>query len=448
MTFWRTLLSVGAPALALCACVNAPAQMASRSESVAAGLDPERYIVAGIENERLALTLRAGSSPRGYDGVAAYGPSPHARQVMQKLESDYGLREVTAWPIDPLHMHCAVLEIPANSDRNALLADLARDPRIKLAQPLQNFTTRTEGYNDPYVGLQRGFEQMDVADAHTVSRGDGVKIAVIDTGADTTHPDLRGVVSKTLNFVDRDKHQFNHDRHGTEVVGVIAAVANNRQGIVGIAPRAQIWVFKSCWQLQPDSDPAHCNSFTLAQALVAALDGGAQVVNLSLAGPDDPLLHSLIQEGLRRGILFVGAAPNGAATAQDRFLHQSGVIEVASMDSKPQTDGRLYAPGNEILTLLPGDRYDFVSGASLATAHVTGAVALMLAAHPNMPAATVYQLLSTTSEQFANADGSRSNLGVDACAALAAATGRGKCNHFEPHQERVAGGAKGAISAR
>jgi hypothetical protein len=158
--------------------------------------------------------------------------------MMQALENDYGLREVSAWPIEPLHMHCAVLEVPEGSDRPTLLAALAHDRRIKLAQPLQSFATRTENYNDPYVGLQRGFQQMDVADAHPWSRGDGVKVAIIDTGADVQHPDLRGNIVTAANFVDSDDQQFQRDRHGTEMAGVIAAVANNREGIVGV-PRAR-----------------------------------------------------------------------------------------------------------------------------------------------------------------------------------------------------------------
>ena len=121
-------------------------------------------------------------------------------------------------------MHCAVLELPAGSDRNAVLAALAKDPRVKLTQPLQTFATRTENYNDPYVGLQRGFQQMDVAGAHPWSRGEGVKIAIIDTGADILHPDLRGSIAAAANFVDADDAQFRRDRHGTEMAGVIAAV--------------------------------------------------------------------------------------------------------------------------------------------------------------------------------------------------------------------------------
>ena len=264
---------------------------------------------------------RAATTP-----LAAYGPTLAARQMMQALENDYGLREVSAWPIEPLHMHCAVLEVPEGSDRPTLLAALAHDRRIKLAQPLQSFATRTENYNDPYVGLQRGFQQMDVADAHPWSRGDGVKVAIIDTGADVQHPDLRGNIVTAANFVDSDDQQFQRDRHGTEMAGVIAAVANNREGIVGVAPGARLLLFKACWQASLDADAAVCNSFTLARALVAAFDAHAQIVNMSLAGPADPLLNGLIREGLRRGVLFVGAASTDGAQG---LLQQPGIIEVA-----------------------------------------------------------------------------------------------------------------------
>src|ERR1700692_280237 len=217
---------------------------------------------------------------------------------MRALENDYGLREVSAWPIDPLHMHCAVLEVPEGTDRNTVLAALAHDRRIKLAEPLQSFATRSEPYNDPYVGLQRGFREMDVAEAHPRPRGEGVRVAIIDTGADTEHPDLRGNIVAATNFVDSDDRQFRQDRHGTEMAGVIAAVANNGEGIVGIAPGARILLFKACWQGRLDADAARCNSFTLARALVAAFDSHATIVTLSLAGRAAPLLAYFIVQGL------------------------------------------------------------------------------------------------------------------------------------------------------
>jgi len=221
------------------ACSSAPVRIDSRALGNQASLSSDRFIIVAVDNVAAAYVAHAGGTPRGYDTVADYGASAHAREVLHAVEREYGLREVNAWPIGPLQIHCAVLEIPSGADRTQLLAALSKDRRVKLTQPLQTFATRTEDYNDPYVGLQRGFQQMDVADAHPWSRGEGVKVAIIDTGVDIQHPDLRASIAAAVNFVDEDDAQFRRDRHGTEMAGVIAAVANNGEGIVGVAPNAR-----------------------------------------------------------------------------------------------------------------------------------------------------------------------------------------------------------------
>jgi hypothetical protein len=108
------------------ACGNGPVRIESRALANEISQSPERFII-------LAVDIDPG-----------YEPTSRARQLMRSLESEYGLREVGAWPIEPLHMHCVVLEIPADTDRVSLLTKLSRDPRISLAQPLQTFATRTE----------------------------------------------------------------------------------------------------------------------------------------------------------------------------------------------------------------------------------------------------------------------------------------------------------------
>jgi len=411
--------------LMACACSNTPVRIESRALADQVSQTPDHFIIAAVNNDPVPFVARAGSTPRGYDGISAYGPSVAARQMMRALENDYGLREVSAWPIEPLHMHCAVLAVPEGMDRSTLLETLSHDTRIKLAQPLQTFATRTGAYNDPYVGLQRGFQQMDVAEAHPWSRGEGVKVAIIDTGADTQHPDLRGNIATAANFVDADDQQFQRDRHGTEMAGVIAAVANNREGIVGIAPGARLLLLKACWQARLDADAARCNSFTLARALVAAFDAHAQIINMSLAGPADPLLNELIREGLHRGVLFVGAASAESATGQAGLLHQPGVIEVASAGTQSAPGSALTAPGREILTLMPGGHYDFASGDSIATAQVTGIVALLLAKNAALTGADVYRLLRETSGHPGGVEGGATQ--VDACAAVVSLIGKGSC---------------------
>ena len=420
-------LILGAAIALASACSSAPVRIDSRGLGDQPADSSDRFIIVAVENTPTAFVAHAGATPRGYDTVADYGATAEARKALRDVELEYGLREVNAWPIAPLHIHCAVLQIPSGADRSTLLARLSKDHRVKLTQPLQTFATRTEGYNDPYVGLQRGFQQMDVADAHPFSRGDGVKVAIIDTGVDIQHPDLRGSIASAVNFVDADDAQFQRDRHGTEMAGVIAAVANNREGIVGVAPNARLLIYKACWQARSDADAARCNSFTLARALTAAFAAHAQIVNLSLAGPDDPLLGDLIREGQHRGVLFVGAASGDPGAPG--LMHQAGVIEVASADSHAAIESVLYAPGREILTLLPGGHYDFASGASIATAQVSGVIALMLAKNPALTAASAYRLLRDTSSTLKAVDGAVK--GIDACAAVVTLVGQGSCHSSE-----------------
>jgi Subtilase family len=419
MSRWAAFLAVAL----LSGCGTTGVRIESKALGGVPAQSSDGFIIAAVDNDPNSFLAPAGGTPRGYDNIVPYGATSTARARMRALEKDYGLREVSEWPIEPLHMDCAVLKIPEGADRAALLAGMSADPRVKLAEPLQTYSTRSS-YNDPYLELERGFRQMDVIDAHLLSSGQGVKVAIIDTGADTQHEDLRGRIAAADNFVDSDTEQFRRDRHGTEMAGVIAAVANNHEGIVGVAPEARLLLFKACWQLHVEADAASCNSFTLARALVAAMDAQVQVVNLSLVGPDDPLLRGLIQAGMRRGIVFVGAASD-TADGQRGLSQLPGIIEVASTERRSPSDAAVYAPGNDILTLMPGGHYDFASGDSIATAEVTGVVALLLAENHNLTASATSKLLRDTSTRAkAPADGTGH---VDACAAVVALLGRGTC---------------------
>lgn len=407
-------------ALWLAGCASAPTG-APVAELQAMREHPERLIVVAVANPKASASVVAGSTTAGYATLQPYLGSAHARQTINALKRSHGLTELVAWPIQALRVHCAVLELPAGVARDELVRSLARDPRFEIVQPLQSFDGQSQpdpAYNDPYASLQRGLVEIEAARAHVGSRGHGVSVAIIDTGVDASHPDLQDRVASARNLVDRDAVQFGRDRHGTEVAGVIAAVANNRLGIVGIAPEASLKVYKACWQ-QPGGR-ARCNSFTLAQALAASLDEGAQVINLSLAGPRDELLGRLVKHAVAQGRIVVGAVP--ADGSLDGFpLGVAGVIAVDSM-GRPERPGVLKAPGRDILTLMPGGHYDFSSGSSLAAAHVSGVVALLLAMPDAPRPASVRALLESSR---ARSDGTGS---ISACGAIAALRRSPNCN--------------------
>lgn len=395
-------------ALWLAGCAALPGSGPLSPSLAQSSTDDSNLVIVAIDNPTAAGPARPASTRPGYPG-ARYAASTAALRTMRALATQYSLAEVTAWPIDVLDMHCAVLRIPATASRESLIASLSADPRVRVAQPMNSFQLRSGKYNDPYAPLQTGFQSMDAASAQLFSRGEKVRVAVIDTGLDTGHPDFGDRIVVQRNFVDHDRQQFRRDRHGTAVAGVISAAANNRLGIVGVAPRVQVIALKACWEADAASQDARCNSLTLAQALAAAIHERARVVNLSLTGPHDPLLNALVAAGTQRGIVYVGAAPD--EDGRDDFpAGAPGVIGVGMAEDAHRREGVLRAPGREVVTLVPGGNYDFLSGPSLATAHVSGAVALLLAARDDLDRNALFDLLS------------RSGTQINACIALAELT--------------------------
>ncbi len=337
-------------------------------------------IVVGFANAPHAAPGPAGTTGSRYGG-SGYTVGQSASQQAKRVAAAYALHEVASWPIQALAMHCAVFEISDGRSVAAVLARLSHDKRVVLAQPLQEFHTLTAAgaagsYNDPLYDLQTNLAALGIARAQERSQGAGVRIALIDTAVDAAHPDLTGRIVRSHSFVPGAAAPAAARRHGTAMAGVIAAVANNHIGIVGIAPRAEIEVFEACWQLAAGADAAACNTFTLAQALAAALASGAPLVNLSFAGPADPLLTALVQSGLKHGVTFVGAAAEPTAPFPTAI---AGVISAGGSE-QAAPPGAFTAPAQHVMTLRPQGEYDFASGSSVAAAEVTGIIALLLSA--------------------------------------------------------------------
>ena len=419
------LLVVAAIALGACAHsrpVVSRAEQAKPSPTLVSSMDSRRDIVLAVANPFTPPGMHAGSSSLGYIPSGHYGAGQRAAATLAALKQSYGWREVTGWPIKALDLYCVVLEPPAGVARDTLLKALANDDRVQLAQPLQEYSVYAEEprvarrYNDPYVDLERGFVETDAAIAHNLSQGDGAHVAIVDTGVDMTHPDLRGHIHDTRNLVDGDATTFNRDSHGTEVAGVIAAIGNNHQGIVGMAPKAILSVYKACWYPPLPDVGARCNTFTLAKALAAVVDTDTRIVNLSLGGPVDPLLNKLLAQLLSRGCIVVTAMPPEGNTSG--FPNsEPGVIVVRTTDAAAAPSGVLSAPGRDILTTQPGDKYDFSSGSSMAAAHVSGIAALLLSMAPELDAKTLHDLLLRTSRI------SNGTLQVNAASAVATLRG-------------------------
>jgi subtilisin family serine protease len=386
---------------------------------------PAQFIVVAVANPLSSRPAAVGGTAHGYGSGSNYRVGATAANNIRAIARDHTLTLVSEWPIESLRMHCVLFRIPPGTTREAVLAKLRADPRVTLAQPLHEFESATAepppAFDDPYAKLQTNMNALDVADAHHVSRGAGVRVAVIDTGIDTEHPDLAGRTQLTRNYIDDDVKAFRGDRHGTQVAGLIAAATNNGIGIVGVAPDVTLFAYKACWQ-PPASRSGRCNSFTLAQALADALTDKAQVINLSLVGPNDPLLEALVAKAVDAGSIVVGAASGDLRSGFPAELPR--VLAVAESERADAGD-KLRAPARDLVTLVPDGHYDFASGSSLATAQVTGVVALLLARDQKLDVARLRDLLTKSTRRHDTTHGPYQS--VNACMALAAIVTRTSC---------------------
>src|SRR4051812_28862084 len=378
---------------------------------------PGQFIVVAVANPVTGRPAAVGGTAHGYGTTTNYRISATAAALIHELERKHSLTLISEWPIEQLQMHCVLFRIPPGTTREAVIEKLLQDKRVLIAQPLNEFESATSAappQADPYARLQTNFSALDVAEAHNISRGAGIRVAIIDTGVDIQHPDLAGRTQLTRNYIDDDDVEFRNDRHGTQVAGLIAAAANNGIGTIGVAPDVKLLAYKACWQPSP-SVGGRCNSFTLAQALADALLAKAQVINLSLVGPSDPLLEALVGKATDAGVIVVGAVSDDPRFGFPAKLPR--VLPVAEAETSQDAGRVLRAPARDIVTLVPNGHYDFASGSSLATAQVTGVVALLLARNQKLGVDKLRAMLAQSTQKHDTTRGPF--LSVNACTAVA-----------------------------
>lgn len=374
------------------------------------------------EEARILVMLRV--PPAHFRPEAGYGGGYDAqsgqsarRRLANELASAHGLVVESDWPMPSLGVDCFLLKAPANQPLDAVLDALAKDSRTAWAQPLHNF--HSLAHNDPLYALQPAATEWHLAEVHTVTTGRDVSIAQLDTGVELKHPDLAGQISIAENFVDASPYAA--EAHGTAVAGIIAARADNGIGIAGIAPGARLMALRACWQVDAT---AQCNSFTLAKAFQFALERGARVINLSVTGPEDKLLHLLLDAALIRGVTVVGAVDSQTVGGGFPASHP-GVIAVSAQGLADAGDPAqtVAAPGRDVPTTLPVDRWGFVDGTSFAAAHVSGLVALLQQVAPSLGPEQTRALLRVAP----GTDSSQTGQGIDVCAMITRATGACSC---------------------
>src|SRR5262245_50568031 len=256
------------------------------------------------------------------------------------------------------------------------------------------------GRGDKGASEQYVVNKLQLADVHKVATGRGVLVAVVDSAIDMNHPDLAGAFVEQYDAVGRrEKPHF----HGTGMVGAIAA----HRKLLGIAPQARILA------IQAFSSTTRQTPEATTKQILAGLDWavrkGARVINMSFAGPYDPMLQLAMKNAHAKGVVLIAAAGNLGPRSQPLYpAADPHVIAVTAVDENDHLFAQavrgphvaVAAPGVDVMVPAPEQTYQLTTGTSVAAAHVSGVAALLIERHPNVDAATILEVLTSTARKL------------------------------------------------
>lgn len=255
----------------------------------------------------------------------------------------------------------------------------------------------------PAETLPWGVNRIDAERAWEVTRGAGIKVAVIDTGIDHLHQDIAPNFAGGVSFVPGESFSDGNG-HGTHVAGIIGA-RQNGSGVVGVAPNCSLYSVKAL-------DRSGSGRYSaIISAIAWCVRNGIDVINMSLGGPDHvQALENACDYASAHNVLIVAAAGN-AGPREDSVAYPGrygSVIAVSAVDTSGNLANfssrgehvDLAAPGVQILSTLPGNRYGRNNGTSMAAPHVAGTAALAISSHRFTPVQTIRQILERTADHL------------------------------------------------
>jgi major intracellular serine protease len=242
--------------------------------------------------------------------------------------------------------------------------------------------------NEEIKEVPKGVELIQAPKLWNETKGKGIKVAVLDTGCETAHPDLKDRIIGGRNFTDDDRSNpdiyTDYNGHGTHVAGTIAAQENDT-GVIGVAPEAGLLIVKVL-------NKAGSGKYDwIIKGIHYAIEEKADIISMSLGGPADvPELHEAIKTAVNNNILVVCAAGNegDGDDSTNEFAYPGAYNEVISVGAINLERGSseftnshneidLVAPGEGITSTYLNGKYATLSGTSMAAPHVSGALALI-----------------------------------------------------------------------
>lgn len=299
-----------------------------------------------------------------------------------------------------------VVNVPKGSV-DKVIKTLLDMPQVATATP--NYIAQKQSVtNDPSLEKEWGMFQIQAASSSTKSAWDttvgkpAIKIAILDTGIEKTHPDLDGKVIVEKNFTSMPDTE-DHDGHGTLVAGIIAAVGNNSSGMAGIAHGASLMNVKVL------NDEGIGTYADIADGIVWAADNGAKVINFSFGGTIDlPILQDAVDYAHNKGVVLVAPAGNSGTTSALFPANYEHVISVAATDdTDTKIDSssfgpwvKVAAPGEKIYSTYKNNSYAYASGTSMASAFTSGLAALVWTTKDCVTNTCVTDRIESTADQI------------------------------------------------
>jgi subtilisin family serine protease len=364
-----------------------------------------------------ALTANRPHRPRE---ILVLVDAARAREIAARLARQYNVIADPRVPIALLAGAIVRLRLTGNRSLETLLEALSTDPDVQLAQPDYDYRV-SKGTTLPQTVPQYAGATIRLEQAHRLARGNGVMIAVIDTAIEAAHPELIGTIAGTFDAVADGPSPA--EPHGTEIAGILVA----HSALKGVAPEAKVLSVRAF--RGGKTSPAQSTSLQLLKGINWAFASGAKVMNMSFTGPMDPLLERIIKAAAAKGVIFIAAAGNNGPTGAPVYpAAYPEVIAVAATDEKDKRYSEanhgdyicIAAPGVDIIAPALRGSYELSSGTSMAAAHVSGVVALLLERDEKLSWSEVRAILSSSARKPDTSSGGKA-LGagiVDAASAL------------------------------
>jgi subtilisin family serine protease len=345
----------------------------------ASGSEPPRAASpeAGDDIAPSIAALTAGRPHRPREIIVLVA-ADRAAEIAARLARQYNVTADPRLLIPLLDGAIVRLRFTGNRSLESLLQALGADADVELVQPNYDYKASKESTR-PGRAPQYAGEKLRLDEAHRLARGNGVMIAVIDTAIDAAHPELAGAIAGVFDAVGESPARA--EPHGTEIAGILVA----RSTLKGVAPEAKLLSVRAF--RGSGADPAASTSLQLLKGINWAFSAGAKLMNMSFTGPMDPMLERIVKNAAAKGVIFIAAAGNNGPKAPPVYpAAYPEVIAVTATDEKDELYGKanrgayicIAAPGVDIVAPALKKGYGLSSGTSMAAAHVSGVVALLL----------------------------------------------------------------------